>query len=78
MFELFDNNAPKLEFGGVPFARGQRFNEEKFYRNVVEESRTPLRGQKLYQRLHEFHSSDDPSILNYGKLQSALSSVNSR
>lgn len=78
MFELFDNDAPTLEFGGVPFVRGQRFDEEKFYSNVIAESRTPLRRQKLYQRLQQFHLSDDPSILNYGKLQSVLSPVNSR
>jgi hypothetical protein len=76
LFELFDNDAPALEFGRVPFVRGQRFNEEQFYRNIVEESRTPLRRQKLYKRLQEYHSSDDPSILNYGKLQSALTPAN--
>jgi hypothetical protein len=56
--------------------RGQRFDEELFFRNIVEESRTPLRRQKLYKRLREFHLSDDPSILNYGKLQSVLSPAN--
>jgi len=71
LFELFDNDAPTLEFGGVPFVRGQRFNEERFYLNIVEQSRTPLRRQRLYTRLQEYHSSDDPSILNYGKLQSS-------
>ena len=76
MFELFDNDAPALEFGQVPFVRGQRFDEEQFYRNIIAESRTPLRRQKLYKRLQEFHSSDDPSILNYGKLQSVLLPTN--
>ena len=76
MFELFDNDAPTLEFGRVPFVRGQRFDEEQFFRNVVEESQTPLREQKLYKRLREFHASDDPSILNYGKLESVLVSAN--
>jgi hypothetical protein len=71
MFELFDNGASTLEFGGVPYVSGQPFDEERFYRNIVEESRTPLRGQKLYKRLQEFHSSSDPSIVNYSKLQSA-------
>lgn len=75
MFELFDNGAPTLEFGGVPYVSGQPFDEERFYRNIVEESRTPLRGQKLYKRLQEFHSSDDPSIVNYRKLQSVSPSA---
>ena len=76
MFELFDNDARTLEFGRVPFVRGRRFDEEQFYRNIVEESRTPLRRQKLYKRLQEYYSSDDPSILNYGKLQSVLAPTN--
>lgn len=76
MFELFDNDAPTLEFGGVPFVRGQRFNEEQFFRNVIEESRIPLREQKLYLRLREFHSSVDRSILNYAKLESVLVPAN--
>jgi hypothetical protein len=76
LFELFDNDAPTLEFGGVPFVRGQRFEEKQFYRNIVKESRTPLRRQKLYQRLQQYYWSDDPSILNYGKLQSALTPAN--
>jgi len=72
MFELFDNDAPTLEFGRIPFERGQRFNYEQFFRNVVEESKTPLREQKVYKRLREFHASDDLSILNYGKLEPVL------
>jgi hypothetical protein len=75
MFEMFDNDAPALEFGGVPFVRGQRFDEERFFGNVIEESQTPLRAQKLYKRLREFHLSGDPSILNYGKLDSVLVSA---
>jgi hypothetical protein len=76
LFELFDNDAPTLEFGRVPYVRGQRFDEEQFYLNIVEESRTPLRKQKLYKRLQEYYLSDDPSILNFGKLQSVLSPTN--
>ena len=76
LFELFDNDAPTLEFGRVPYVRGQRFDEEQFYLNIVEESRTPLRKQKLYKRLQEYYLSDDPAILNYGKLQSVLSPTN--
>jgi len=72
LFELFDNDAPALEFGGVPYVRGQRFDEDRFYRNVVLENRTPLRRQKLYKRLQEFHLSGDVSILNYGKLPSVV------
>jgi len=76
LFELFDNDASALEFGGVPFVRGRPFNEVEFYRNIIAESRTPLRRQKLYLRLQEYYLSDDPSILNYGKLESVLAPTN--
>lgn len=69
MFELFDNHAQSLELGRVPFVRGQRYDEESHYRNVIEEARVPLREQRLYQILERFHQSDDSSVINYDKLR---------
>jgi len=74
-FELFDNDGQTLEFGRVPFMRGQTFNIEQYYRNVIEDSKIPLYEQRLYKILKRFHGSDDLSIINYDKLRSVLLSA---
>ena len=70
MFELFDNDAMSLELGGVPYLRGRQFDESAFFRNVIEENRTPLRSQRIFGLLEEFDSSRDCSIINRAKLRS--------
>ena len=69
MFQVLDNSDPSLEFGQVPFRRGERFNEEQFFRNVIEGNAIPLEEQCIYKKLREFDASADTLILNTERLR---------
>jgi hypothetical protein len=69
MFELFDNDANKLEFGGIPYFQGQSFDEIKFFVNVTAENQIPWEHHRLYSILRGFLKSRETSIINYDKLR---------